>query len=130
MGAKMRVLVCGGRDYKDRDTIYRVLNSLSGASLGDKPNPSWLPRPDLEIISGMARGADSIAEEWAVSNWVMCHRFPAQWDKYGKSAGYKRNAQMLEEGKPDLVVAFPGGKGTQMMVDLARKAGIAVEVIT
>lgn len=52
--------------------------------------------------------------------------FPADWDKYGKRAGYLRNVQMLDEGKPDLVVAFPGGKGTAMMVKLAKERGVRV----
>lgn len=116
----MRVLVCGGRDYglttEQRNKIYRVLNSL-------------LARPDLEIISGMAKGVDSVAADWAVVHMVKLHEFPANWDKYGKSAGYIRNKQMLDEGEPHLVIAFPGGKGTAMMVDLARKANIAAEII-
>jgi hypothetical protein len=57
--------------------------------------------------------------------------FPAQWDRYGEAAGPIRNAWMLEFGKPDLVVAFPGGRGTADMISKARKAGIEVcEVVT
>jgi len=55
--------------------------------------------------------------------------FPADWGKYSKSAGYIRNKQMLAEGKPDLVVAFPGGKGTANMVKLAKLANIPIHTI-
>lgn len=58
--------------------------------------------------------------------------FPAEWNKYGKKAGYIRNAQMLEIGKPDLVLAFWDGvsRGTKMMIDLAKKAGVEVRIIS
>lgn len=125
----MRVLVCGGRDYSDRDKVFSTLNALSGTAMGDEPNPSWLPRPDMMIISGAAKGADTLAIDWAVIHWVPFEEYPADWDKHGKPAGFIRNKQMLDEGKPDLVIAFPGGRGTNMMIDLARKAGVAVEVI-
>lgn len=85
---------------------------------------NWLP--DVFVISGKARGADTLAIDWAVVNWQDYKEFPADWEKYGKSAGYIRNQQMLDEGKPDIVVAFPGGAGTRMMVNIARKAGVEV----
>lgn len=97
--------------------------------MGDSANPSWLPRPDLHIISGGAKGADSLAIDWAVINWVPFTEYPADWKTHGKKAGFLRNTQMLNEGKPDLVIAFPGGKGTAMMLDISRKAGVAVEII-
>ncbi len=126
---QLRVLVCGGRDYNNKDKIYRVLNGLNGTPLGDKPNLTWMARPDLIIISGMARGADTIAADWAVTNFVPVWEFPADWKGHGKAAGFIRNRQMLDEGKPELVIAFPGGRGTQMMVELAHKEGVAVEII-
>ena len=52
--------------------------------------------------------------------------YKANWQLYGKGAGYRRNAEMLKEGKPDKVLAFKGGKGTLMMIGLAEKAGIEV----
>lgn len=122
----MRVLVCGGRDFNDRDFIYGWLGKLFHPDYGSSEDaqPWWLPRPDLVIISGAAKGADSIAEDWAIVNWVKLLSFPADWDKYGKSAGYVRNKQMLEEGKPDMVLAFPGGRGTADMVSQAKKARV------
>ncbi len=67
-----------------------------------------------------------MAGEWADCNWVQSKEYPAQWEKYGRRAGYLRNKQMLEEGKPELVIAFPGGVGTRMMVQLAKTAGVEV----
>ena len=152
-----KVLVCGGRNYgykldkqgkivvieEERNHIYKTLSDLGGKCFGDKPNPSWMPRPDLEIISGMAMGADTVAVDWASSNWVKVHCFPAEWTDlshpdavirkrqdgtlYDAKAGFRRNTKMLVEGQPDLVLAFPGGKGTAMMVKLARDSGVAVE---
>lgn len=112
----MRVLVCGGRDYKNRDRVDQVLN--------------YLPKKDLVIIQGDAPGADYLAKEWARENSVECLSFPADWQQYGKRAGYIRNTQMLEEGKPDLIIAFPGGKGTDMMVMLSESAGVLTKRVS
>lgn len=125
-----RVLVCGGRAFglvvPERNFIFNFLDNLfltRGWILGE-PDNNWLP--DVHIISGEAQGVDSLARDYAVINWTDYSGFPADWGRYGKRAGFVRNTQMLEEGKPDLVVAFPGGKGTAMMASLARKAGVEV----
>jgi hypothetical protein len=110
----MRILVCGGRDYPNREKLFVIL---------DVWHHSY---PDLVIIQGAARGADSFAGQWAKYRGVPQEIFPADWDKHGKSAGFKRNRQMLEEGRPNLVLAFAGGRGTAMMVDIAEKAGVSV----
>ena len=112
----MRVLVCGGRDYKNKARVEQVLN--------------YLPKKDLVIIQGNAPGADYLAKEWAKENNVECLSFPADWQQYGKRAGYIRNKQMLDEGKPDLVIAFPGGTGTNMMVTLSESAGVMTKRVT
>ncbi len=113
----MRVLVCGGRDYADRAKVFAALDR---AWMGD-----W---GLTHVIEGGARGADALAAEWARKNLPPeSHlRFPAQWDKHGKSAGHIRNHQMLVEGKPDMVIAFPGGRGTGDMKRKARRAGVKV----
>lgn len=124
---KPRILVCGGRNFNDRNLLITTLDNICderGWILEPTPDGNYLP--DVFIIAGKARGADTMAVDWAVVNWCEFKEFPAEWDKYGKSAGYIRNKQMLDEGKPDLVVAFPGGKGTHMMIDIARKAGVEV----
>lgn len=109
----MRVLVCGGRDYRDKAFLWSVLDGLG-------------PPAASEIISGMAPGADSYAAEWAQRFGFPLHKFHADWKTHGKAAGPIRNQRMLDEGKPDLVVAFPGGRGTADMVRRARSAGVPV----
>lgn len=126
----MRILVCGGRDYEDKDRVFSVLDTLAREhSKYYNPKDNWLPS-DILIIAGGAKGADDLAAAWAMVNWSGYKEYSAEWKKYGKSAGYRRNTQMLVEGNPDLVVAFPGGRGTAMMVDIAKKAGVEVLEIT
>lgn len=109
-----RVLVCGGRDYSDEGQVAVILDAEHAHS------------PIGVIIHGHARGADTLADQWAARNNVSRHGFKAQWDKHGKAAGPIRNARMLEAGRPELVIAFPGGSGTQNMITQARAAGVPV----
>lgn len=82
------------------------------------------------IIHGGASGADSLAGIIALTLNIPVKVYPAEWKKYGKSAGYIRNAQMLEEGKPDKVLAFWDGKspGTKMMIKLTQGKKIPVDI--
>jgi len=80
------------------------------------------------LIHGAASGADTLSEAWALKLGISTRAYPAAWQRLGRIAGFERNKQMLVEGKPQLVIAFKGNKGTKMMIDLARKA--SVEVIT
>ena len=104
----MKILVCGGRDYSDRAQLFTVLDFIHEN------------KPISLLIQGGARGADSLSKEWAISRGVDNVEFPADWAKYGKSAGPRRNQKMLEDGGPDFVLACPGGRGTENMVDLAK----------
>ena len=83
------------------------------------------------LIEGEAKGADSLARNWAIANKIKLLMFPAQWNKYGKAAGPIRNKQMLVEGKPELVVAFlaPHSIGTRNMIAQARAANVRTIVI-
>jgi hypothetical protein len=130
----MRVLVCGGRDYgriprgcpsdqlphygriaeRERFLLFEALDNLTSDSVISL------------IIHGAASGADSFAQCWADSRKIVALPFKAEWETKGKAAGPLRNQRMLDEGKPDLVVAFPGGRGTADMVRRARAAGIRV----
>lgn len=82
--------------------------------------------PDVEIITGMAKGADTLIIDWCVVNWVVWHECPALWDVHGKAAGPIRNQQMLDDWEPDLIIAYPGGAGTADMVRRGQKAGVEV----
>jgi hypothetical protein len=108
-----RVLVCGGRDYKDRDCVFRTLDILHRTGAGISC-----------IIAGGARGADTFAEQWADERGVPKAIYHAEWVKYGRRAGHLRNQRMMDEGKPDMTLAFPGGVGTADMVHITKKAGI------
>jgi predicted Rossmann-fold nucleotide-binding protein len=113
----MKILICGGRDYQDRDSFWTAMNEISEELDFDGRQP-------ITIIEGGARGADTLAREYAEECGWELEEYKADWNTYGKRAGYVRNTEMLEKGKPDLVVAFPGGKGTKMMTELAMKADI------
>jgi hypothetical protein len=133
----MRVLVCGGRDFDD---YHKLANALDSAL--QLTDDDWLAPSDTVIIHGGARGADALADRWAIANWLVPEVYPANWDdlthsdaiirkrpdgtKYDAKAGIRRNTQMLIDTKPDLVIAFPGGKGTQNMKEQAREAGVRV----
>ena len=108
----MKVLVCGGRNYDARTVLYGVLDGIHRADGIDA------------VITGMARGADMLAHDWAVSQGIVVNPFPADWETHSRAAGPIRNQQMIDQGKPDLVVAFPGGSGTADMVRRAATAGI------
>ena len=111
----MRVLVCGGRDFVDNDLLCRTLDEMD-------------PSPTL-LIEGGARGADGMAFAWASRHGVERRTYPANWAKYGKAAGFVRNQAMLDRGKPDVVIAFPGGRGTADMAGRAERAGVEVRRI-
>lgn len=83
--------------------------------------------PITAIIHGGASGADTMAHRWAGMIAKPVDVYPASWCKHGRAAGPIRNQQMIDDGKPDLVIAFPGGKGTADMVRKAEAAGIPVQ---
>ena len=118
----MRILVCGGRDFGDKALLWRILDMVVPKQPPDE-HGNWMPG-NVTIIQGGARGADTLAHDYAVVNWVQFETYYADWKKHGKAAGHIRNQRMLDEGKPDLVVAFPGGRGTNDMTDRAMKAGV------
>jgi len=110
----MKVLVCGGRDFVDVPFIQKTLDK-------------YLQEFGFDVlIEGDARGVDRIAGYWARKHKLTNLKYPADWEMHGKAAGYIRNRQMLEEGQPDLVIAFPGGKGTANMIKIAKDAGVNV----
>lgn len=111
---RKRVLVCGGRDFNDQRLLTQTLD-IYHVHVGIKT-----------IIHGAARGADTLAAWWGSGRKVGLEPYPADWAKHGRSAGPKRNEQMLRDGKPDVCIAFPGGRGTADMVRRCRAAGIEV----
>lgn len=115
----MRLLICGSRDWTDGDLILRELSSLR----------------DVEVvIEGEAPGADTLARKAAEHLGLPVLPFPADWEKHGRAAGPLRNQRMLDEGKPDLILAFVDGldtsRGTADMVSRARLAGVEVRLFS
>jgi hypothetical protein len=109
-----RVLVCGGRNYSNAMSV--------GSWLGGIRRDHGI----AAIIEGGATGADKLARFYGEYAGIPVVTFNADWNAHGRAAGPLRNQRMIEEGKPDLVVAFPGGRGTADMVRRAREAGIEV----
>ena len=111
----MKILICGARNYHDAKVVYQFM--------------ACLPKETI-IIEGESKGVDTIA--WVLADILdlQVERYPADWGSYGKAAGPKRNAQMLLQGKPDLVVWFhkdiASSKGTANMISQAEAAGITV----
>lgn len=101
----MRVLITGGRYYRDEEFVHTVLSQI----------------PVDEIIHANCNGADLIADLWAWSNNVKITVYKSCWKKYGVLAPVIRNEYMITDSKPDLLIAFPGNEGTQNMIKLARK---------
>jgi len=139
MRETLRVLVCGGRDFNRHVVVYDALTELQ-----DERGPIEV------IIAGRhpgeePNGADYWAESWSFMQRVPFYGFPARWGDtshpdalvrrrsdrtlYDAKAGPRRNQRMIDEGRPTIVVALPGGRGTADMVRRARAAGIEVREI-
>jgi len=112
----MKVLISGSRKCETPSVVIERLEKL--------------PKNDLLIIHGSARGVDSIAQTWCVEKSINVTTYPADWNKYGRAAGPIRNREMLKEN-PDLVIAFPcpNSKGTRDMIEAAKSAGFTVEIV-
>lgn len=112
----MKVIVAGSREFNDRELLDRTMRRLYGSQ-------------GIIVLSGMARGADTLGKEWAEENGVVVDKHPADWDRYGKSAGPIRNREMAKEA--DALVAFWDGKsvGTKHMINCALLDGLEVHVI-
>jgi hypothetical protein len=113
----MRVLVYGGRDFTNKRLAFNALDLLHkeyGFTL---------------VIDGMARGADTLGFKWAQDQGLPSERYPADWNRYQNAAGPIRNQQMIDDGKPDIAVAFPGGNGTSDMTKRLLSHGILVKTI-
>jgi hypothetical protein len=110
----MKVLVCGGRDFADKDLLFATLDRVH-SKFGD----------ELVIVHGACpTGADAMAEEWAKEREVEYMGFPARWNRLGHPAGPERNKRMRDRAKPDAAIAFKGGRGTNGMCRLMSEIGV------
>lgn len=117
-----RLVITGGRKYRDRATVYAVLDALKPRELAHGACPYGSERAPV--------GADWLADAWALANGLVpgetLRRYPAPWKLLGKRAGPHRNRAMLDDFRPDAVIAFPGGSGTADCVTAALERGIEV----
>lgn len=110
----MRTIIAGGRDCNSYDILKNAISQCG-----------WIP---IVVISGAAKGADTLGEQWAKENSIPCERFPADWNKYGRKAGYIRNVQMAEVAE-GLIALWDGeSRGTKHMIDIANKKGLKVYI--
>lgn len=114
-----RVVVAGSRSFQDKELLFSKLDFFLQ---NRKPE-------EIEIVSGTARGADTMGEKYAQARGLKVKRFPAEWDRFGKSAGYRRNEQMVTYA--DALVAFWDGHspGTRHMISLCKKKGMPMRVV-
>ena len=116
----MKLIVAGGRDFTDTNRMIAELQKLvESGEITDSP----------ELVCGMARGADMLAYSLWANNRMPIHNFPANWNKHGKSAGYKRNQEMGEFA--DAAVCFWDGnsKGTKHMIDIMNRLNKPVHIV-
>lgn len=112
---RLRVVVTGGRKYTDRTFVYNTLDHVVHRY------------QRIVVIVGSGFGADGSARDWCADRGVRCIKIEAQWKKFGSAAGPLRNQKIIDEFTPGLVLAFPGGRGTNDMVRRAKYAGVKVE---
>lgn len=121
----VKVIVAGSRTANNFELVEKSLMMYF--------KEHKLHRADVEIISGTARGADQLGEQFANKYGLKLTKFPADWDKYGKSAGYIRNEEMAKYATENgILFAFWDGnsKGTNHMINLAKKYSLTVIVIS
>ena len=113
----MKVIIAGGRDFNN----YELLREKCDIILSNQQ--------ELVIVSGRVSGADSLGERYAKEKGYEMELFPADWKKYGKSAGYVRNSEMAEVAES--LIAFWDGKsrGTKNMIDIAKNKGLKVRIV-
>jgi hypothetical protein len=113
----MKIIVAGGRDFNNYELLKEKLDELIGEN------------KEIEIVSGMARGADTLGVQYANERGYEIKKFPAQWDKYGKSEGYRRNEEMANYGDTCICFWDTKSKGTKHMIDLSNKYNLNITVI-
>jgi len=116
----VKLIIAGGRDFKDYSKLVAVSDHMLSKLVKTR---------DIEIVSGGARGADALAIDYANMRGYSLTIMNADWDTHGKSAGYKRNAEMAEYSTH--LIAFWDGqsRGTKHMIDLANKLKLKVHVV-
>lgn len=116
----IKIIIAGSRTFNNYELLKSEMNKLIS------PDVFCM---DIEIFSGCAKGADILGEQYAKEYGFTIKRFPADWGKYGKKAGYIRNQQMSNFATHCVCFWDGKSKGTKMMIDLAKKAGLNTHII-
>jgi hypothetical protein len=117
---EFKLIVAGGRDFLNYELLSRTLFAMADVEFADR---------EVSIVSGLARGADALAVQFAQENHVVCHMFPANWGAFAKGAGFRRNSEMAKFS--DGLLAFWDGKskGTDHMIQTMQAASKPVIVV-
>ena len=130
-----RIIIAGGREFNDYELLRKTLNEYFESTLNVEPVVTERGSLCIEIISGGAKGADSLGEKYAEEYRIPVIRYPADWKKYGRAAGPKRNEEMARAAATDgisgVLFAFWNGtsSGTANMIKTAEKYKLDVKVI-
>lgn len=110
----MKTIIAGSRNFNDYGLLEAICNDCGNIS---------------EIVSGTAKGADSLGERYGKEYKIPIKRFPADWNKFGKKAGYLRNKKMAEYADACIVFWDGESKGTKLMIDLAHRNSLFINII-
>ena len=116
-----RIIIAGGRSFSD----YKLLKDKLDYYLRDKVRQGY----EIIIISGTANGADKLGERYAMERGYKIERYPADWNKYKKAAGYRRNVQMSEVANACVVFWDGISLGSKHMIDIATNKGLPLRVV-
>ena len=116
----VKVIIAGGRDFNDANALLEAFDDFMKNYKNHK----------ITVISGTARGADVLGE-WVASQYgIPVEKYPADWNKYGKSAGYRRNEEMAKVAT-HLLAAWDGqSRGTNHMINLAKQYGLVIRILS
>lgn len=110
----MKTIIAGSRDCYDYSLLLKAIEEIS-----------WKP---TTVISGTARGVDKLGERWAVKNNIPLIKYPANWEKYGKRAGYLRNKEMAKVSETLLALWDGNSNGTRNMIDIAKQFNLLIHI--
>lgn len=128
---ELRIIIAGGRDFNNYNLLHDSVEDIINNKLSEK----YTDVDRICIISGTARGADTLGEQYASENNLTLYKFPADWNQYGKRAGFIRNTEManfaIKDENYGALIAFWDGysKGTRHMIDIATTRGLDINII-
>jgi hypothetical protein len=116
----IKLIVAGSRTFADYSLLKQKLDFYLQA---------YLPSGDVEIVSGKARGADTLGERYAREHHLPLKQFPADWERFGRAAGYRRNEMMVSYATHCICFWDGTSKGTAHAISLAKRQGLVLRVV-